>query len=102
MLDPTCRDAAASPPLWSRLRRLVRLDGTKCLQPTRVIEGIPMMQEAASPYQTAESRRPPAPFPLRHKLGPIALYRAARENSIAIWHEDAYADDIIVDRGPLG
>ncbi len=47
-------------------------------------------------------KRPPAPVPLRRKLGPIALYRAVRANSIAVWHEDAYAADIIIDRGPVG
>jgi cytochrome P450 len=47
-------------------------------------------------------RRPPAPEPRVRPLGPLALYRALRENAITAWRAEAYEEPYIADRNMLG
>jgi cytochrome P450 len=46
--------------------------------------------------------RPPAPEPRVGRLGPLALYRALRANSITAWRQDAYEEPYVADRNQLG
>ncbi|MEJ0077803.1 MAG: cytochrome P450 [Alphaproteobacteria bacterium] len=48
------------------------------------------------------ARRPPAPQPRVHALGPFALYRALRANAITAWRAEAYEEPTIADRNMLG
>jgi cytochrome P450 len=50
----------------------------------------------------AQPRRPPAPEPLTKPLGPLALYRALRTNSVSAWRQEAYQEPYIADRNILG
>src|SRR5262245_12091427 len=47
-------------------------------------------------------RRPPAPLPREHALGPLGLYRALRRNAITAWRADAFEEPYIADRNQLG
>jgi cytochrome P450 len=47
-------------------------------------------------------RRPPAPAPREGRLGPLALYRALRKNSITAWRIEAYEEPYVADRNQLG
>ena len=47
-------------------------------------------------------RRLPAPEPRPGRLGPLALYRALRTNSITAWRAEAYEEPYIADRNMLG
>src|SRR6266850_2768063 len=51
---------------------------------------------------TTTDRRPPAPEPRVHRLGPLALYRALRTNSVTAWRAAAYEEPYIADRNMLG
>lgn len=51
---------------------------------------------------TTTDRRPPAPEPRLRPLGPLALYRALRANSITAWRAEAYEEPYIADRNMLG
>src|SRR2546423_627393 len=51
---------------------------------------------------TTPPRRPPAPEPRTGALGPLALYRALRTNSITAWRAEAYDEPYIADRNMLG
>src|SRR5207237_870880 len=46
--------------------------------------------------------RPPAPEPRVGRLGPLALYRALRTNSVTAWRAAAYEEPYIADRNMLG
>ncbi|MGB9368796.1 MAG: cytochrome P450 [Xanthobacteraceae bacterium] len=50
----------------------------------------------------AVERRPPAPEPRVHRLGPLGLYRALRTNAITAWRAEAYEEPYIADRNMLG
>src|SRR5437899_206831 len=52
--------------------------------------------------EMADRRRPPAPQPLTKPLGPLALYRALRTNSVSAWRQEAYEEPYIADRNLLG
>src|SRR2546430_5387803 len=51
---------------------------------------------------TTPPLRPPAPQPRTGALGPLALYRALRTNSITAWRAEAYEEPYIADRNMLG
>src|SRR5436190_15572690 len=51
---------------------------------------------------TTPPLRPPAPEPRTGVLGPLALYRALRTNSITAWRAEAYEEPYIADRNMLG
>src|SRR6185295_4406105 len=51
---------------------------------------------------TTDRRRPAAPEPRIGRLGPLALYRALRANSITAWRQEAYEEPLIADRNMLG
>src|SRR5256714_11975035 len=51
---------------------------------------------------TTPPLRPPAPEPRTGVLGPLALYRALRTNSITAWRAEAYDEPYIADRNMLG
>src|SRR5947209_10267793 len=51
---------------------------------------------------TTPPLRPPAPQPQVGALGPLALYRALRTNSITAWRAEAYEEPYIADRNMLG
>src|SRR5215212_5792867 len=51
---------------------------------------------------TTCERRPPAPEPRQHPLGPLGLYRALRANAITAWRAEAYEEPMIADRNMLG
>jgi cytochrome P450 len=58
---------------------------------------------SVSGYQPRDvPRRPPAPEPRVRPLGPLALYRALRENAITAWRAEAYEEPTIADRNMLG
>ena len=61
------------------------------------------MTIAGTPERTgAVSRRPPAPQPRTQALGPLALYRALRKNSITAWRHEAFEEPYVADRNQLG
>src|SRR5215813_14986905 len=49
-----------------------------------------------------DRRRPPAPVPLTHRLGPWRYYRALRTNPIRAWRQEVYETPVVADRGPRG
>lgn len=57
---------------------------------------------APSPLPLRDRRRPSAPIPLTHRLGPLRYYRALRINPITTWHQEAFEMPILVYRGPVG
>jgi cytochrome P450 len=46
--------------------------------------------------------RPPAPFPLERRLGPIALFKALRTNPIDIWTKDHFEQPIVFEKFAFG
>src|ERR1041385_8620967 len=60
------------------------------------------MSADALELTSAIERRPPAPQPRVHALGPLALYRALRANAITAWRAEAYEEPYIADRNMLG
>jgi cytochrome P450 len=56
----------------------------------------------ATHFASAERQRPPAPLPREGALGPLALYRALRQNSITAWRSDAFEEPYIADRNQIG
>src|SRR6185436_4317527 len=60
------------------------------------------MTASADAIELRMSGRPPAPEPRTGRLGPLALYRALRTNSITAWRAEAYEEPYIADRNMLG
>jgi cytochrome P450 len=46
--------------------------------------------------------RPPAPFPLERRLGPIALFKALRTNPIDIWTKAHFEQPIVLEKFAFG
>ncbi len=60
------------------------------------------MTASADAIELRTNDRPPAPEPRVARLGPLALYRALRTNSVAAWRAEAYEEPYIADRNMLG
>ena len=52
--------------------------------------------------ELTSTKRPAAPEPRVQPLGPLALYRALRNNAITAWRAQAYEEPYIADRNMLG